>query len=369
VEVVPDQAGAEFKRWIGGHYETMFSCNPSWEPTFSRFPEHPITRGVQPFQIKDEWYFNMRFIGDIEGTSPQAVGGMTFVPILSATPSDATRDGPYVYPKGPYPHIQAAKGRLETMMWAVEREDGGRGFGFTGGHFHDNWGNEPFRKVVLNALVWLAKAEVPANDRGVAVNVRPMSDSSRYRCQNWKIVPVPHFCARISALGSKPHQLQFLDQLVVLVIARNERLVGFDRGSGDHRIGHAERTRQAVLLHVNKRAVADIFSEWQRGEPQIAEKRLDRADFGLIASTLQQFHRGDDADRTMRRLIHSPGGFGVAPQHPDQDIGVKEHRIFPDANAAHVLRRPSRPRGPPTCQTQGGLPRRAWWRPRFQSAA
>lgn len=78
---------------------------------------------------------------------------MTFVSILSATPSDATRDGPYVYPKGPYPHIQAAKGRLETMMWAVERKDGGRGFGFTGGHFHDNWGNEPFRKVVLNALV------------------------------------------------------------------------------------------------------------------------------------------------------------------------------------------------------------------------
>jgi hypothetical protein len=169
VEVVPDQAGAEFKRWIGGHYETMFSCNPSWEPTFSRFPEHPITRGVQPFQIKDEWYFNMRFIGDIEGTSPQAVSGMTFVPILSATPTDATRDGPYVYPKGPYPHIQAAKGRVETMMWAVEREDGGRGFGFTGGHFHDNWGNEPFRKVVLNALVWLAKAEVPAD--GVASRI------------------------------------------------------------------------------------------------------------------------------------------------------------------------------------------------------
>lgn len=169
VEVVADQAGAEFKRWIGGHYETMFSCNPSWEPTFSRFPEHPITRGVRPFQIKDEWYFNMRFIGDIEGTSPQSLGGMTFVPILSAAPSDATRDGPYVYPKGPYPHIQAAKGRLETMMWAVEREDGGRGFGFTGGHFHDNWANEPFRKVVLNALVWLAKAEVPAD--GVASHI------------------------------------------------------------------------------------------------------------------------------------------------------------------------------------------------------
>jgi hypothetical protein len=48
------------------------------------------------------------------------------------------------------------------MMWAVERADGGRGFGFTGGHFHDNWANDDFRKVVLNASVWLTRAEVPA---------------------------------------------------------------------------------------------------------------------------------------------------------------------------------------------------------------
>ncbi len=47
-------------------------------------------------------------------------------------------------------------------MWSIERADGGRGFGFTGGHFHDNWGNEQFRKVVLNAFLWLAHVEVPA---------------------------------------------------------------------------------------------------------------------------------------------------------------------------------------------------------------
>ena len=48
------------------------------------------------------------------------------------------------------------------MAWAVERPDGGRGFGFTGGHNHANWGNDDFRKLVLNALLWTAKAEVPA---------------------------------------------------------------------------------------------------------------------------------------------------------------------------------------------------------------
>jgi hypothetical protein len=161
VEVVTDQAGAEFKRWIGGHYEHLFSCNPIWEPEFTEFPQHPITRGVKPFRIKDEWYFNMRFVGDLPGNKSATAGDLKFQPILVAAPSDAVRNGPYVYPPGPYSHIQAAKGRPEAMMWAVERPDGGRGFGFTGGHFHDNWGNDPFRKVVLNAFLWLAKAEVP----------------------------------------------------------------------------------------------------------------------------------------------------------------------------------------------------------------
>ena len=43
--------------------------------------------------------------------------------------------------------------------------------GFTGGHFHDNWANDQFRKIVLNALVWLAKADVPAS--GVESKVTP----------------------------------------------------------------------------------------------------------------------------------------------------------------------------------------------------
>lgn len=160
VEVVPDQAGAEMKRWIGGHYEHMHSCNPIWEPSFTTFNKHPITQGVKPFQIKDEWYFNMRFVADIAGNKPTKVDDLKFTPILVAVPSSDVRDGPYVYPKGPYPHIQASEGRAEAMMWAVERKKG-RGFGFTGGHFHDNWANENYRKVVLNALLWLAQAEVP----------------------------------------------------------------------------------------------------------------------------------------------------------------------------------------------------------------
>jgi hypothetical protein len=153
VEVPKDLGGPQFKDWIGGYYESGYSCNPMWSPDFTTFPKHPIANGVKPFKIADEWYFNMRFRDDMKGITP----------ILSAVPPDAVRDGPYVYPKGPYPHIQAAKGRAETMMWATDRPDGGRGVGFTGGHTHRNWLNDDFRKVVLNALLWVCQADVPAN--------------------------------------------------------------------------------------------------------------------------------------------------------------------------------------------------------------
>lgn len=155
VEVQKDKGGPEFQRWIGGYYENAYSVNPMWKPEFVRFPKHPIANGVEPFAVDDEWYFNMRFRPDMKGITP----------ILTAKPSDKVREGPYVYPRGPYPHIQEAKGRPEHMMWVVEREDGGRGAGFTGGHNHLNWKNDGFRKVVLNALVWLVKLDVPA--RGV----------------------------------------------------------------------------------------------------------------------------------------------------------------------------------------------------------
>ena len=97
---------------------------------------------------------------------------MKFTPVLVAKPSEETRDGPYVHPKGPYSHIQEAKGRKEAVTWAVDRPDGGRGFGFTGGHFHKNWQSDPFRKVILNALCWIAKVEVPMS----GIDSAPVSD-------------------------------------------------------------------------------------------------------------------------------------------------------------------------------------------------
>jgi type 1 glutamine amidotransferase len=171
---VPVGTGSEeFKAWIGGHYESDYSCNPMWTAKFESFPNHPITTGVEPFEHHDEWYFNMRFRENMEGITP----------ILVAKPSDETRDGPYVHPKGPYPHIQAAKGRDEVLMWAVEREDGGRGFGFTGGHFHKGWDLLPMRRIVLNAMLWVSKVEIPEGGAPFTISTEE-SDARAAKTEN-----------------------------------------------------------------------------------------------------------------------------------------------------------------------------------------
>jgi type 1 glutamine amidotransferase len=153
VEVPKGKPGDKFLDWIGGYYETGYSTNPHWVAEIKSLPEHPITRGVKPFAIKDEWYFNIRFRPEMKGITP----------ILSAKPDDDTRKGVSSAPRGPYAHIVAAKGREEVLAWAVERPDGGRGFGFTGAHTHKNWGDPSFRKLVLNALLWTAKLDVPTD--------------------------------------------------------------------------------------------------------------------------------------------------------------------------------------------------------------
>lgn len=150
VEVPKGEAGDYFVDWIGGYFETFWSVNPHWNATFKKLPEHPITRGVRPFTINDEWYYHMRFRKDMEGVTP----------ILTATPPDSTRKGGDDA-HGGNPTVRARLGMAEHVAWAAERPDGGRGFGITGGHVHWNWGHDDFRKLVLNAVVWCAKMDVP----------------------------------------------------------------------------------------------------------------------------------------------------------------------------------------------------------------
>ena len=152
VETTKGECGDAFLGWIGGYFEPHWSVNPHWTANYQKLPTHPITKGVSPFEINDEWYYHMRFVPELKGVTP----------ILTALPPDSTlerADGPH----SGNPHVREAiqNGEAQHMAWAYERSNGGRGFGYTGGHFHRNWKDDNARKLVLNAIVWAAKLDVP----------------------------------------------------------------------------------------------------------------------------------------------------------------------------------------------------------------
>ncbi len=154
VEIPADRGGERMLEWMGGYFETHWSVNPHWVLRDMQLnADHPITRGVEPYEIDDEWYYHMRFREALEGVAP----------IISALPPEGslTRDD------GAHsnnPHVREAvleRKEVQHTAWAAERPNGGRGFGFTGGHWHWNWGHPGQLKIALNAIVWTAGAEVP----------------------------------------------------------------------------------------------------------------------------------------------------------------------------------------------------------------
>jgi hypothetical protein len=56
-----------------------------------------------------------------------------------------------------------------VLAWTFDRPSGGRSFGFTGLHYHDNWGNPDFRRLIVNAVLWTAHMNVPAGGAPVAM--------------------------------------------------------------------------------------------------------------------------------------------------------------------------------------------------------
>ena len=122
-----------FLEWIGGFYERNYSKNPHNDATVRPgTPEHPICRGWKAYDARDEFYYRIRFGKDDKRLAPIAT---IMVP----------KNNP----------------KREVIAWAVQRADGGRGFGFTGGHFHKNWRIDGFRRMVLNAIIWTAGIDVP----------------------------------------------------------------------------------------------------------------------------------------------------------------------------------------------------------------
>ncbi len=100
--------------------------------------EHPIVRGIKPFDVREEFYYRLKF-----------VNAKTAIEPILQTEID---------------------GNLETVCWAWQRPDGGRSFGFSGGHFHDNWQRAEYRRLMAQGILWTLNLEIPADGLNVKVN-------------------------------------------------------------------------------------------------------------------------------------------------------------------------------------------------------
>lgn len=134
-----EKAGKQFLQWVGGYFD--YETGPAANKWFSKIetrefkvfpatPDHPICEGVSPFEVREEFYFNMKLAGKEAGK---------LVPIATFDPEK--------------------KDPARVVGWAIERANGGRGFGYTGGHFHKNFEDPNVQRMLLNAILWTAKAE------------------------------------------------------------------------------------------------------------------------------------------------------------------------------------------------------------------
>jgi hypothetical protein len=145
----PKDLGDRARSWLGGCYEPGFSKRAHWIGDFATFPDHPICRGVRPFQVNDGWLYNLRFAPGLKGVTP-----------LLRTPD----------PKGK-PPADKGPGDDAIVSWAFDRPDGGRAFVFTGCHLHSSLGEESYRRYLVNGILWSAKVDVP--EAGARVELDP----------------------------------------------------------------------------------------------------------------------------------------------------------------------------------------------------
>jgi len=137
----PEKYSKKMLNWSGGYFQWETDGARKWYSAITTLeadvklenPDHPLARGVKPFKLKEEFYYNLRFDPADKATKP-----ILSVPALPGREPDG--------------HVVA---------WAREREDGGRSFGTSCGHYYENWKNDDFRKLILNAIMWTARADVP----------------------------------------------------------------------------------------------------------------------------------------------------------------------------------------------------------------
>ncbi|MBX3436348.1 MAG: ThuA domain-containing protein [Planctomycetaceae bacterium] len=99
-------------------------------------PEHPISRGWAEYEIEDEYY--------LSPTLSKATS------LLCATDTHSDEE--------------------VLICWVYERPGGERLFSTMPGHPYANFQREPFRRVVVNSILWAAGRDVPAEGANVAIS-------------------------------------------------------------------------------------------------------------------------------------------------------------------------------------------------------
>jgi quercetin dioxygenase-like cupin family protein len=138
--VPADDKTIDLERWLGGARYGMFDRTD--EPVLFTPAVHPIGNGVGEFLLPDEFYPTIRFLED----------GKKVTPILTGKLHPQFRDDKPVV---------VDKAEVRVVAWAFERDNSGRAFSFTGLHYLAGLDNPALRKLLLNAIFWTAKIEVP----------------------------------------------------------------------------------------------------------------------------------------------------------------------------------------------------------------
>lgn len=125
-----DKYGPDFLGLLGGWFSMSHAGLKIDKQTLQQVaPTHPICNGWEPFDLRDEFYLNLKFETDAQ-------------PMF----------------------LVNVDGQEQTVGWVLERpnSNGGRSFGTTLAHFHDNFAIPAFRRAIVNGILWTAHVEVPA---------------------------------------------------------------------------------------------------------------------------------------------------------------------------------------------------------------
>lgn len=131
--------------WLGGAHVWGQAPRGHWRTHHRDLPEHPVTRGVPPWKIRDGWLNGIRFVDGMDGVTPLVWSG-------------------------PAHHGARTGGDADVVAWAYERPGGGRSFCFSGLDAHSAWSATGVRQLVVNGILWSAGVPIPEDGAPCAVD-------------------------------------------------------------------------------------------------------------------------------------------------------------------------------------------------------